>query len=155
MKFSQKSTFFLQFFLILFFNLSTRGPITRLSSHKNVVIIYSDDHTYQALGAMGNKIISTPNLDKLAASGLLFTQAHVMGGHQGAVCVPSRAMLMTGRYVNRLPSDGSVIPDSLISLPETLRENGYKTYHTGKWHSDKASHHRMFSDGGDIYFGGM
>ena len=98
---------------------------------------------------------STPNLDKLAASGLLFTQAHVMGGHHGAVCVPSRAMLMTGRYVNRLPSDGGVIPDSLISLPETLRENGYETYHTGKWHSDKASHHRMFSDGGDIYFGGM
>ena len=120
-----------------------------------MLIIYSDDHTYQALGAMGNKIISTPNLDKLAASGLLFTQAHVMGGHHGAVCVPSRAMLMTGRYVNRLPSDGGVIPDSLISLPETLRENGYETYHTGKWHSDKASHHRMFSDGGDIYFGGM
>jgi arylsulfatase A-like enzyme len=155
MKFSQKSTFFLPFSLILFFNLSTRGQITNLSAHKNVVIIYSDDHTYQALGAMGNKIISTPNLDKLANSGLLFTQAHVMGGHQGAVCIPSRAMLMTGRYVNRLPSDGSVIPDSLITLPEILRESGYKTYHTGKWHSDKASHHRMFSDGGDIFFGGM
>lgn len=155
MKFSRKSTFLLQIFFILFLNLSTRSPITRLSAHKNVVIIYSDDHTYQALGAMGNKIISTPNLDKLAKSGLLFTQAHVMGGHQGAVCIPSRAMLMTGRYVNRLPSDGSVIPDSLISLPEILRENGYKTYHTGKWHSDKASHHRMFSDGGDIFFGGM
>jgi arylsulfatase A-like enzyme len=104
---------------------------------------------------MGNKIISTPNLDKLAKSGLMFTQAHVMGSHQGAVCVPSRAMLMTGRYVNRLPSDGSIIPDSLISMPEVLRGLGYHTFHTGKWHSDKASHHRMFSDGGDVYFGGM
>ena len=155
MKFSQKSTFLFQIFVAFLFIPSAQGQISGHALNKNVVIIYSDDHTYQALGAMGNKIISTPNLDKLAASGLLFTQAHVMGGHQGAICVPSRAMLMTGRYVNRLPTDGSVIPDSLISLPETLRENGYETYHTGKWHSDKASHHRMFSDGGDIYFGGM
>ena len=122
---------------------------------KNILIIYSDDHSYHALGAAGNKEISTPNLDKLAKSGLLFTQAHVMGGHQGAVCIPSRVMLLTGRYVNRLPGDGSTIPDSIISLPEMLRSQGYNTYHTGKWHSDKASHNRMFSTGGDIFFGGM
>ena len=153
MKFSRKSSFLLHIFIAFLFSTSVHGQISGHALNKNVLIIYSDDHTYQALGAVGNKIISTPNLDKLAASGLLFTQAHVMGGHHGAVCVPSRAMLMTGRYLNRLPSDGGVIPDSLISLPETLRKNGYETYHTGKWHSDKASHHRMFSDGGDIYFG--
>ncbi|MCF8452890.1 MAG: sulfatase-like hydrolase/transferase [Pedobacter sp.] len=122
---------------------------------KNILIIYSDDHSYHALGAAGNKEISTPNLDKLAKSGLMFTQAHVMGGHQGAVCIPSRVMLLTGRYVNRLPGDGSTIPDSIVSLPEVLRKQGYNTYHTGKWHSDKASHSRMFSTGGDIFFGGM
>lgn len=122
---------------------------------KNILVIYSDDHSYHALGAAGNKEISTPNLDKLAKSGLMFTQAHVMGGHQGAVCIPSRAMLLTGRYVNRLPGDGNTIPDSLVSLPEVLRKMGYNTYHTGKWHSDKASHGRMFSTGGDIFFGGM
>jgi arylsulfatase A-like enzyme len=125
------------------------------SKSKNILIIYSDDHSYHALGAAGNKEISTPNLDKLAKSGLMFTQAHVMGGHQGAVCIPSRAMLLTGRYVNRLPGDGNIIPDSIISLPEVLRKQGYNTYHTGKWHSDKASHSRMFSTGGDIFFGGM
>jgi arylsulfatase A-like enzyme len=139
----------------LVFQPDTLHGQTQPLDKKNVLIIYSDDHTFQALGAMGNKIISTPNLDKLAKSGLMFTQAHVMGSHQGAVCVPSRAMLMTGRYVNRLPSDGSIIPDSLISMPEVLRGLGYHTFHTGKWHSDKASHHRMFSDGGDVYFGGM
>jgi arylsulfatase A-like enzyme len=122
---------------------------------KNILIIYSDDHSYNALGAAGNKEIVTPNLDKLAKSGLMFTQAHVMGGHQGAVCIPSRVMLLTGRYVNRLPGDGSTIPDSLVSMPEILRKQGYNTYHTGKWHSDKASHSRMFSAGGDIFFGGM
>lgn len=125
------------------------------SKSKNILIIYSDDHSYHALGAAGNKEISTPNLDKLAKSGLMFTQAHVMGGHQGAVCIPSRAMLLTGRYVNRLPGDGNIIPDSIVSLPEVLRKQGYNTYHTGKWHSDKASHSRMFSTGGDIFFGGM
>lgn len=122
---------------------------------KNVLVIYSDDQSYHTLGVMGNKIIQTPNLDKLANSGILFTQTHVMGGHQGAICIPSRVMLLTGRYVNRLPGDGSMVPDSLISLPEILRTKGYTTYHTGKWHSDKASHHRMFNAGGDIFFGGM
>jgi arylsulfatase A-like enzyme len=121
----------------------------------NILVLYSDDQSYHALGAAGNSEVRTPNLDRLAASGMMFSQAHVMGGHQGAVCVPSRAMLMTGRYVNRLPGDGGTIPDSLVSLPEVLGTMGYSTYHTGKWHSDKASHHRMFSHGGDIFFGGM
>jgi arylsulfatase A-like enzyme len=122
---------------------------------KNILIIYSDDHSYHALGAMGNRQISTPNLDRLAKEGLLFTQAHVMGGHQGAVCIPSRVMMLTGRYVNRIPGDGAVIPDSIGSMPESLGRNGYTTFHTGKWHSDKASHHRFFNAGGDIFFGGM
>lgn len=122
---------------------------------KNVLILYSDDHSYHALGAMGNKEVQTPNLDKLAASGMLFKQTHVMGGHQGAVCIPSRVMLLTGRLVNRLPGDGGTIPDSIVGLPEVLRSRGYNTFHTGKWHSDKASHSRFFSTGGDIFFGGM
>lgn len=112
----------------------------------------SDDQSFNTLHILGNKEIHTPNLDRLAKEGMLFSQAHVMGGHQGAICIPSRVMLLTGRYVNRLPRDGSVIPDSLISLPEVLRAKGFTTYHTGKWHSDKAAHHRFFSDGGDIFF---
>lgn len=122
---------------------------------RNILLIYSDDHSYHALGAAGNNAVRTPNIDKLAREGMMFMQAHVMGGHQGAVCIPSRAMLLTGRYVNRLPKDGAIIPDSLVSLPEVLRSRGYTTYHTGKWHSDRPSHHRMFSAGGDIFFGGM
>jgi arylsulfatase A-like enzyme len=140
--------------ILLMLSLFSFGQST-IERAKNILIIYADDHSYHALGAMGNKEISTPNLDRLANEGLLFTQAHVMGGHQGAVCIPSRAMMLTGRYINNLPGDGAVIPDSIISMPETLRRIGYTTFHTGKWHSDKASHHRFFSAGGDIFFGGM
>ena len=122
---------------------------------KNILILYSDDQSYRTIRALGNKEIKTPNLDWLVKNGLSFQQAHVMGGHQGAVCIPSRAMLLTGRYVNRLPNDGSIIPDSLISLPEVLRKKGYTTFHTGKWHSDKKSYARMFSKADHIFFGGM
>ncbi len=122
---------------------------------KNVLVIYSDDQSYNTIHGLGNHEIRTPNLDKLAQHGLAFMQAHVMGGHQGAVCVPSRAMMLTGRYVNRLPGDGSVIPDSIVSLPEVLQQKGYSTFHTGKWHSDKASHNRLFKSGDNIFFGGM
>lgn len=146
--------------ILLFINGLSIGDVLAqsgrsLSWKPNIIVLYSDDHSHHALGAAGNREVMTPNLDRLAAAGMMFTQAHVMGGHQGAVCVPSRAMLLTGRYVNRLPMDGSVIPDSLVSLPEVLGVRGYTTFHTGKWHSDKASHHRMFSHGGDIFFGGM
>lgn len=122
---------------------------------KNILIIYSDDHSYHALGAAGNKQIKTPNLDKLVKQGMYFTQAQVMGGNQGAICTPSRAMMLTGRYVNKLPGDGAIISDSVTSMPEVLRSKGYTTFHSGKWHNDKASHHRMFSHGGNIFFGGM
>ena len=57
----------------------------KTTSTKNVIIIYSDDQTFRTIQALGNKEIKTPNLDKLVRSGLTFQQAHVMGGHQGAV----------------------------------------------------------------------
>lgn len=122
---------------------------------KNILIIYSDDQNYQTVHAWGNPQIATPSLDRLAKEGTSFRQAHVMGGHHGAVCMPSRIMMLTGRYLNRLPQDGEVVPDSLISLPEVLRSRGYTTFHAGKWHSDKAAHDRFFSAGDNIFFGGM
>ena len=125
------------------------------SKPKNILILLSDDQTFNTIHALGQKEIHTPNLDKLVNEGFSFTQAHVMGGHQGAVCIPSRVMLLAGRYVNRLPNDGSFIPDSLISLPEKLQQYGYTSFHTGKWHSDKASHNRIFKTGDNIFLGGM
>ncbi|SKB39823.1 Arylsulfatase A [Sphingobacterium nematocida] len=125
------------------------------AQHKNILIIYSDDQSYNTIRALGNNEIHTPNLDKLVRQGITFRQAHVMGGHHGAICMPSRIMMLSGRYLNRLPDDGAVVPDSIVGLPEVLRNQGYTTFHCGKWHSDKASHHRFFSTGSDIFFGGM
>lgn len=126
------------------------------STHlKNVLIIYSDDQSFNTIRALGNRQIYTPNIDQLVKRGVSFTQAHVMGGHQGAVCIPSRVMMLTGRYINRLPKDGGVIPDSIIGLPEILQKKGYTTFHTGKWHSDYAAHNRFFNCGDNIFMGGM
>ncbi len=144
-----------QKYLLSVLVLLSYGILTTAQQPRNVLILFSDDQSYHTIRAFGNPEIWTPNLDKLSSEGLAFTQAHVMGGHQGAVCLPSRAMLLTGRYVNRLPGDGNVIPDSLISIPEVLQKQGYNTFHTGKWHSDKASHNRLFGMGGNIFFGGM
>lgn len=149
------STVNLKLFLFLFVLLNNLFSKTSQAQHKNVLIIYSDDQSYNTIRALGNHRIHTPNLDRLVERGLSFTQAHVMGGHQGAICMPSRAMLLTGRYLNRLPGDGNVIPDSIVSLPEVLRGKGYTTFQCGKWHSDKASHHRFFNAGSAIFFGGM
>ena len=133
-----KKVFFkFYFFSILFlcatlFFANAQKPVPKA---KNILVLFSDDQSYNTLRILGNKEIYTPNLDKLAQQGVTFTQAHVMGGHQGAVCIPSRVMMLTGRYVNRLPGDGSTIPDSIISLPEILQQKGYTTFHTGKWQS--------------------
>lgn len=151
--FSSKSKTVLWIFVAVLF---CNGMIAQTAKRaKNVLIIFSDDQSYGTIHAWGNAEIQTPNLDRLAKNGFSFTHGHVMGGHQGAVCMPSRVMLLTGRYLNRIPNDGSVIPDSIISLPEVLQQKNYTTFHTGKWHSDKASHNRIFKTGENIFLGGM
>ena len=121
----------------------------------NIVFILSDDQAYNTIHTLGNREIHTPNLDYLVAHGTTFTRAHIMGGRQGAICAPSRAMIMTGTYANHLTKDGYIIPESTATLGEMLRKDGYITFETGKWHSDKASFNRSFSCGENIFFGGM
>lgn len=69
--------------------------------------------------------------------------------------MPSRAMIMTGRGVYQISKDGAEIPQSQVTLPELLRQNGYETFGTGKWHADKKSFNRSFEKGDNIFFGGM
>jgi arylsulfatase A-like enzyme len=125
------------------------------SQRPNIVLLFSDDQRFDTIAALGNTEIHTPNLDRLVARGTCFTQAAIMGGLHGAICVPSRAMLHTGRHLFHLGGTGDVIPPEFTSLPEALRAAGYRTYATGKWHSDKAAFNRYYDAGGPIFFGGM
>ena len=121
----------------------------------NVVFILFDDQRYNTIHALGNEDIYTPNLNRLVHMGTAFTRAHIMGGRQGAICMPSRVMIMTGTYANHLVKDGAIIPTETPTFPELLRAAGYTTFHSGKWHSDKVSHNRLFSTGDALFFGGM
>ncbi|WP_119080929.1 sulfatase-like hydrolase/transferase [Chitinophaga alhagiae] len=122
---------------------------------RNILVLLTDDQRFNTIRSLGNPDVHTPNMDKLVQSGTTFTQAHIMGSLGGAVCAPSRAMLMTSRTVFKVHRDGGVIPPSEKTFPEVFRGHGYMTFSTGKWHSDKASFNRSFSAGDNIFFGGM
>ena len=121
----------------------------------NILFLFADDMRYDTIGILGNKEIKTPNLDKIAKSGTSFTNAHIPGGSIAAVCMPSRAMLNTGRSLFKLKDSGSYIPENHALLGETLKNAGYRTFGTGKWHNGYRAYARSFTDGGDIFFGGM
>lgn len=104
----------------------------------NIVLIVADDLGFRELGSFGQKLIRTPNLDRLASQGMRLTQ-HYSGN---AVCAPSRCVLMTGKHPGHAyirsnkefkPEGQEPIPDSEITLAEVLREQGYVTGAFGKW----------------------
>ena len=119
----------------------------------NFVFLYADDMTYAAVHALGNAEIQTPNLDRLARRGTTFTHAYNQGGFHGAICVASRAMLLTGRYLWHARDYDKQFQkqNKTVTLwPERLKAAGYDTYMTGKWHCplpvksifDTVSHYR-------------
>jgi arylsulfatase A len=122
----------------------------------NVVIVFADDMGYGDVGCFGNKTIRTPNIDKLAADGVRFTDFYVAQ----AVCSASRTALLTGCYPNRLgilgalnPSSRNGISDRETTLAQVLKLKGYATAIYGKWH---LGHHPQFlptRHGFDDYFG--
>jgi len=122
---------------------------------KNILFILTDDQRYDALGAAGNKDIITPNLDRLAASGSMFTQAHIPCGTSAAVCMPSRAMINSGRTLFSISGVGETIPEEHTTLAETFKNAGYDTFGTGKWHNGPPAFARGFTSGDNIFFGGM
>ena len=122
----------------------------------NILFILADDQRYDVIKALGNKQIITPNLDALISNGTTFLNTYIMGAMNGAVCAPSRAMLITGRSlfeINPYAGDQLDMPDTLLA--EALAMNGYNTFHSGKWHNGEKAFLKGFDQGSKLFFGGM
>ncbi len=117
----------------------------------NIIFVFADDQRADALSISQNPYIKTPNIDSLARNGVRFENCYVMGGHHGAICAPSRAMLLSGKSLfhvyDRL--------EGIETLPNYLRSNGYQTFATGKWHNGAESFETNFQEGEQIMLGGM
>lgn len=134
-----------------------------MSDRPNVLVVVADDHRHDAIGALGDPGFRTPNLDRLAARGTACTHARIMGGFNGAVCVPTRAGLLTGcnpfraterRHARHEGRESHLAADR-ATWPATLRAAGYRTHAIGKWHNDKASLSAGFEGGEALFLGGM
>ncbi|MEN8661200.1 MAG: sulfatase-like hydrolase/transferase [Lentimonas sp.] len=125
-------------FRILFFVLLAHLALAAnaAKNRPNVLVILLDDAGYNDFGFMGSQQILTPNMDKLAASGMTFSDAHL----SGTTCSPSRAGIMTGRYQqrfgyhNNVPPHGSGLDPAESTMGDAFQASGYKTYYIGKWH---------------------
>lgn len=126
-----------------------------MADKPNILLLFTDDQRFDTISALGNPALKTPNMDRLANTGLAFTHAHIPGGTVGAVCMPSRAMLHTGRTLFHIQDAGKSIPADHATLGETFQEAGYRTFGTGKWHNGRSAYARSFSHGDEIFFGGM
>jgi arylsulfatase len=122
----------------------------------NVVIIFTDDQGYGDVGVYGARGYTTPNLDKMAAEGMRFTDFY----SAQAVCSASRAALLSGCYPNRIGISGAFMPwamvginENEVTIAELLKQKDYATGIFGKWH---LGHHKQFlplQHGFDEYFG--
>lgn len=114
----------------------------RVSARPNILFILADDMGFADAGCYGGEI-STPNLDRLAANGLRFTQFY-----NTARCWPTRAALLTGYYPQQVRMDPprGRLPEWTRLLPHYLKPQGYRSYHSGKWHVNGAP--KTLADGG-------
>ncbi|MCR9294185.1 MAG: sulfatase-like hydrolase/transferase [bacterium] len=107
------------------------------SARPNILFIFADDQSYETIHALGNSEIQTPSLDRLVAQGTTFSHAYNMGSWSGAVCVASRTMLNSGRFVWRAKAIYDTSEQERLAgrwWSEYMKQAGYKTYFTGKWH---------------------
>lgn len=114
-----------------------RAAAASPASKPNILFLFADDLSYEMVHAMGNERVITPNLDRLANSGMAFTHAYNMGSWSGAVCVASRTMLNTGRFVWRaqgIYDQSEQERQAGRFWSEYLKAAGYETYLSGKWH---------------------
>ncbi len=96
----------------------------------NVLFVFADDFRADAISALGNRTVKTPTLDSLVKRGLAFRNAYCLGANVGAVCTPSRNMLLSGRSYFRW--SGPMAPGNPPNFPLSMQARGYETYHHGK-----------------------
>lgn len=108
---------------------------TGQDSKPNIIHIHADDHRPDGLHRLGNSMLKTPNLDAIVENGMTFARCYTMGSMVGAVCQPSRAMLLTGRSWLRIPQGSDAAPNAdnpETFLPRIVAAAGYQTFHMGK-----------------------
>jgi arylsulfatase A-like enzyme len=125
----------------------------------NIILIMADDLGYGDLGCYGSQRINTPEIDKLAAEGLRFTDFH----SNGSVCSPTRAALLTGRYQQRSGMEGVVYASgetrhtgmdvNEVTMADYLKKAGYKTGMVGKWHLGYRIDYNPVYQGFDLFRG--
>lgn len=114
------------------------------SSRPNIVLIMCDDMGFSDIGCYGGEI-RTPNLDRLAAEGMRFSQFY-----NNAKCTTTRASLITGLYPRQ---KGSLLKKNMVTIPEVLQQAGYQSVLSGKWHLGSSAPHRPSDRGFDHYYG--
>src|SRR5436190_19347177 len=131
--------------------LSAIAATAATTPRPNVLFFFCDDQRADTIAALGNAHIKTPNLDRLVRRGVAFNRAYMMGGMQGATCVPSRAMLLTGQSLFHI--DEKLTRDE--TWPAAFGRAGYTTFMSGKWHNTPPSIPKSFQRAGAIFVGGM
>lgn len=148
-------------FSVLFLACSAKKQETETSAKPNILVILSDDQGSLDLNSYGSSDLATPNLDRLAASGVRFTQFYSVA----PVCSPSRAGLLTGKYnynaglfgnvdtPNNDPEGLSGMPTEQVTMAEVFRPAGYRTALIGKWHLGHTPEKLPNGQGFDYFFG--
>jgi arylsulfatase A-like enzyme len=105
---------------------------TKPCEKPNILFIMTDDHSYQTISAYDNRLIETPNLDKIAKDGVIFRNSFV----GNSICAPSRATMLTGKHthINGQMNNSVTFDGSQQTFPKLLQKSGYQTALVGKWH---------------------